>query len=88
MILKVSMSTRSMILLNVYRSPSKEEDTDRIVSVLCNLNSKYADTPIVAFGDLNHTRDKIVKKFNKLLENGFKFVYDSMESTYTRFQYK
>jgi hypothetical protein len=86
MILKITLMKKSMILINVYRPPSNEIATDRIIAVIKTLDCRYKDTPIVIFGDLNYRREKISRVFQDLVVKGFKIVQNDSPSSFTRSQ--
>jgi hypothetical protein len=55
-ILKASLDKKSMILVNAYCPPRNEAIKERLCAILCNIDNRYTNTPIIIFGDMNIRR--------------------------------
>ncbi len=64
MILKITNNKKSIILINCYRPPDNDISIIKINSSIQLIDSRYKNTAIIIFGDLNFKRDIVENKFN------------------------
>jgi hypothetical protein len=86
MAVKVTLTGKSLILVNIYRPPSDDDATERLVCKILHLDDRYLNTKIVIFGDLNYRRAEVHEAFRKLEERGFQTIHEEGIDTFTRSQ--